>query len=79
MAADRPGTTILPIHGKAPRIHDSAFVAPGCRIIGDVAILSTRLRKPLSARLFLVPGKAAGEIARFDDPYLTDSAVLAVR
>ena len=30
--------TILPIHGKAPRIHESAFVAPGCRIIGDVGI-----------------------------------------
>ena len=29
---------ILPIHGKTPRIHDSAFVAPGCRIIGDVEI-----------------------------------------
>ena len=30
--------TILPLHGKAPRIHDSAFIAPGCRIIGDVEI-----------------------------------------
>jgi len=29
---------ILPLHGKAPRIHESAFVAPGCRIIGDVEI-----------------------------------------
>jgi carbonic anhydrase/acetyltransferase-like protein (isoleucine patch superfamily) len=33
-----PGVTILSIHGKTPRIHDSAFVAPGCRIIGDVEI-----------------------------------------
>lgn len=38
MAASRPGTTIIPIHGKAPHIHDSAFVAPGCVIIGDVEI-----------------------------------------
>ena len=38
MPADRPGSAILPIHGKAPRIHDSAFIAPGCRIIGDVEI-----------------------------------------
>lgn len=29
---------ILPIHGKTPRIHDSAFIAPGCKIIGDVEI-----------------------------------------
>ena len=30
--------TIAAIHGKAPRIHSSAFIAPGCRIIGDVEI-----------------------------------------
>ena len=34
----QPGTTIIPIHGKAPRIHDSAFIAPGCVLIGDVEI-----------------------------------------
>ena len=34
----RPGVTLIPIHGKAPRIHASAFVAPGCRLIGDVTI-----------------------------------------
>ncbi len=38
MSANRPDTTILSIHGKTPRIHDSAFIAPGCRIIGDVEI-----------------------------------------
>lgn len=34
----RPDVTIAAIHGKAPRIHSSAFIAPGCRIIGDVEI-----------------------------------------
>ncbi|MBL8656245.1 MAG: gamma carbonic anhydrase family protein [Altererythrobacter sp.] len=34
----RPGVRILPIHGKIPRIHPSAFIAPGCTIIGDVEI-----------------------------------------
>ena len=34
----RPDVSIIPINGKTPRIHDSAFVAPGCRIIGDVEI-----------------------------------------
>ncbi|RPF71369.1 gamma carbonic anhydrase family protein [Aurantiacibacter spongiae] len=33
-----PGATILPFEGKAPQIADSAFVAPGARIIGDVTI-----------------------------------------
>lgn len=35
---NRPGVTIVPIHGKTPRIHDSAFIAPGCRLIGDIEI-----------------------------------------
>lgn len=30
--------TIASIYGKTPRIHPSAFIAPGCRIIGDVEI-----------------------------------------
>ena len=34
----RPGVNIVPIHGKSPQIHDSAFIAPGCTIIGDVTI-----------------------------------------
>ena len=38
MGVARPDTTIIAIHGKSPRIHDSAFIAPGCRIIGDVEI-----------------------------------------
>ena len=34
----RPGVNIIPIHGKIARIHDTAFIAPGCTIIGDVEI-----------------------------------------
>ena len=34
----RPEITIVAINGKSPRIHSSAFIAPGCRIIGDVEI-----------------------------------------
>ncbi len=33
-----PGATILPFGGKYPQIHESAFVAPGACIIGDVTI-----------------------------------------
>ncbi|MHA6332419.1 gamma carbonic anhydrase family protein [Qipengyuania sp. CAU 1752] len=33
-----PGVRIVEIHGKRPQIHDSAFIAPGCTIIGDVTI-----------------------------------------
>lgn len=38
MTAVRSDISIIPIHGKVPKIHPSAFVAPGCRIIGDVEI-----------------------------------------
>lgn len=33
-----PDVSIIPLNGKTPRIHESAFIAPGCRIIGDVEI-----------------------------------------
>ncbi|MFN4239015.1 MAG: gamma carbonic anhydrase family protein [Erythrobacter cryptus] len=35
---DRPGVTIIPINGKTPRLHDTAFIAPGCVLIGDIEI-----------------------------------------
>ena len=38
MTTRHPGANIIPIHGKAPKIHESAFIAPGCTIIGDVEI-----------------------------------------
>ena len=38
MTTSRPDVSIISIHGKTPRIHDSAFIAPGCTIIGDVEI-----------------------------------------
>ncbi len=30
--------SLIPFGGKTPSIHPSAFIAPGCRIIGDVEI-----------------------------------------
>ena len=41
----------------------------------DVATLAKRLNKPLSARLFPVPGKQAGEPTTFTSPYLTNTVV----
>lgn len=32
------GVSVIEIHGKKPRIHSSAFIAPGCRLIGDIEI-----------------------------------------
>jgi uncharacterized protein (UPF0210 family) len=63
------GLDVVPIPGNT-----SADSING--LLRDVASLATRLRKPLSARLFLVPGKEVGDLARFDDPVLTDSVVM---
>ncbi len=38
MTNARPDVSIITLDGKTPQIHDSAFIAPGCRIIGDVSI-----------------------------------------
>jgi uncharacterized protein (UPF0210 family) len=48
------------------------------RVIGDVATLAVRLKKPLSARLFTVPGKKAGEHVEFTDPLLCSSKVMSI-
>lgn len=48
-------------------------------ILTDVATLSIRWGKPLSARLFPVPGLSGGEMTRFDSPYLTNTAVMKVQ
>ncbi len=46
-------------------------------LITDVAALSTKYKKPLSARLFPIPGRHAGEMVRFENPFLTDSIVMS--
>ena len=38
MTIFRPDVSIITLNGKTPQIHDTAFIAPGCRIIGDVTI-----------------------------------------
>jgi uncharacterized protein len=45
------------------------------RIIGDVATLSVKLSKPLSARLLPVPGAKPGDRTVFDDPNLVNSVI----
>jgi hypothetical protein len=45
------------------------------RIIGDVASLAVKWKKPLTARLFPVPGKKAGDRTEFDSPYLVNATI----
>ncbi len=45
------------------------------RIIGDMASLAHKLRKPLTARLMPVAGKKAGDRTEFADPFLTNAVI----
>ena len=45
------------------------------RIIGDVATLSVKLSKPLSARLLPVAGAKPGDMTTFDDPNLVNTVI----
>ncbi|MCT7968783.1 DUF711 family protein [Laspinema sp. D1] len=44
-------------------------------ILLDVASLAIKLDKPLSARLFPIPGKQAGEMTEFNSPYLVECKI----
>ena len=49
-------------------------------LLADVAALSLKYTaKPLSARLFLLPGKKAGDRVTFKNPYLTGVNVMSLR
>jgi len=62
------GLDTLPLPGDT----DSTVIA---RLLCDVATLALRLNKPLSARLFPVPGKKVGQRTEFTSPYLTNTLV----
>lgn len=48
-------------------------------ILLDMATLSIKLNKPLSARLFPVPGKLSGEFTDFKSPFLVDCKIMDIK
>lgn len=65
------GLDTVPVPGDVPKAKLAALLL-------DVAALAFRLNKPLTARLFPVPGKAAGDAVEFENPHLCSSAVFDV-
>ena len=65
------GLDTVPVPGDVPSAKLAALLL-------DVAALAFRLNKPLSARLFPVPGKAAGDMTTFENPYLCNTAVFEI-
>jgi uncharacterized protein (UPF0210 family) len=47
-------------------------------VLLDVAALSLRLNKPLTARLMPIPGKSAGDLTNFEFAYFVNSRVLSI-
>ena len=47
-------------------------------VLLDVAALAHRWQKPLSCRVFPLPGKAAGERTTFDFPHMMNAAILPI-
>ena len=45
------------------------------RMIGDMASLAVKLRKPLSARLMPLSGKKPGDRTEFNDPFLVNATI----
>ncbi len=62
------GLDTLPLPGDCP----TETIA---HLLLDVATLALRLQKPLSARLFPVPGRGVGERTAFSSPFLTNTIV----
>ncbi len=65
------GLDTVPIPGDTPTEKIEATLL-------DIATLAIKLDKPLSARLFPVPGKKAGETTAFNSPYLVDCKILKI-
>jgi len=65
------GLDTVPIPGDTPAEKIEATLL-------DMATLAIKLDKPLSARLFPVPGKKAGEMTDFKSPYLVDCKILKI-
>ncbi len=65
------GLDTIPIPGNAS-------ISQIASILTDVATLSIRLSKPLSVRLFPVPGCNADCLTEFDSPYLTNTTVMQI-
>lgn len=47
-------------------------------LLVDLASLSCKLQKPLSARLMPIPGKDAGEMTAFDFPYFVNTKIMDI-
>ena len=65
------GLDTIPLPGE---VSESQLTA----VLLDIAMLATRLNKPLTARLMPLPGLRAGDPVTFDFPYFANSRVMAV-
>ncbi len=65
------GLDTIPLPGD---VSEAALTA----VLLDVAMLASRLNKPLTARLMPLPGLQVGDAVTFDFPYFADSRVMSI-
>ena len=65
------GLDTIPLPGD---VSEGALTA----VLLDVAMLASRLNKPITARLMPLPGLAAGDPVTFDFPYFANSRVMGI-
>jgi hypothetical protein len=65
------GLDTIPIPGSTSREQIEALLL-------DIAALSSRLKKPLTARLMPIPGKEAGDLTNFEFEFFSNGRVLAI-
>jgi uncharacterized protein (UPF0210 family) len=65
------GLDTIPIPGSTTQEQVEALLL-------DIAALSARLNKPLTARLMPIPGKEAGDLTNFDFEFFSNGRVLAI-
>ena len=66
------GLDVIPLPGAATEEEIG-------RLLGDLAAMSVKLSKPLSARLIPIPGRKAGDSVTLDSPYLVPTTVFALK
>ncbi|MCB0280333.1 MAG: DUF711 family protein, partial [Calditrichaeota bacterium] len=71
-AVSGTGLDVIPLAGDTKQSTIEALLT-------DVASLALKYeKKALSARLFIIPGKKAGDAVTFDNPFLTNSRVMSL-
>lgn len=73
--ASRPKVRAITAFVHLDRARYEGQISEALSVLGDVASLAWKWKKPLTARLLLVQGKRAGDSTSFGGPYLFNTTL----